>query len=233
MDVYNSTTGVKVIGIGEAVVLQVRQVPNQPAHQIRISHPDIGDTAFIPYIPPAGMYRVPRLGDVVYVFCNENFHQYPVAWGHRISPELAKQLVGDRADTITVIYSSGANNRSIAHKIELDDGTNAGIRVITGGGNKIDMKDSGTITVAQKSGGTIVMSDDTITMQVSGCTFVMGADGITMQTPQGSKMVLDGSINGKAADSLATFDKVVISTHTHTGNLSFPTSVPKQEGSDP
>lgn len=226
MDIYDSKTGPKIIGIGEAVVLEVRKTPSQAAHQIRISHPDLGDTGFITYVPPSGMYSVPRIGDICYVFCNENFHQYPIAWGHRISPALAKELLGDRIDNITIIYSSGPNNNTVTHKIELDDGANSGVRITTGSGSSVELKDQGNITVKHKDGGTATISGDTISFVAGGSTLEISATGVSVKAASGSTLDIGATILGKAADQKSTFDDVGVATHSHEGNLAYPTSPP-------
>ncbi len=223
---YNSSTGPKLIGIGEAVVLSVRTSADLGAHQVIVSHPDLGATSYIPYIPPAGVYRTPREGDICYVFCNENFHQYPIAWGHRISPELAKQLIGDRADNITVIYSSGADSKSVTHKIELDDGSDNGVRISTASGHKVSLSDSGAITVIHKDGPSIAISGDAILLSAGGSTLEVGASGVSLKSADGSSLDVAASIKGTAADKKSTFDEISVAMHNHTGNLGVPTTPP-------
>lgn len=226
MDLYKSATGPKIIGIGEAVVLEVRVSPTDPAHEVKISHPDLGPTEWVPYIASAGTYRVPRVGDVCYVFCNENFHQYPVAWGHRISEALAKQLVGGRADNITVIYSSGSNNDAVSHKIELDDGDAPGIRISTAAGHTVSLDDSGAITVRHKDGASTTLTGGSITLSAGGSTLKIDAQGMTVTSAGGSTLEVGATITGKAADMKSTFDEIGVATHSHTGNLGYPTSPP-------
>ena len=226
MDTYTSESGPKVIGIGEAVVIRVRAAANSPAHEIVVNHPDFGETAFIPYVQSAGVYRVPRVGDTCYVFCNENFHQYPVAWGHRISPELATQLVGGRADNTTVIYSSGPNNNTITHKIELDDGAGNGVRITTGSGQRIELSNEGSITVRHKDGATMSLTGDSITLSAGGSTITIGSGGISVSAAGGSTLEVGATIEGKAADTLSKFDQVTVSKHQHIGNLGYPTAPP-------
>lgn len=226
MDIYSGRTGTKVIGIGEATVIRVRQTPQGAAHEVVINHPDFGETAFIPFVPAAGLYRVPRVGDICYVFCSENFYQYQVAWGHRISPELAKQLLGDRLDNITVLYSSGANNNAVSHKIELDDGAASGVRVTTASGHVINMSNDGSITVQHKDGGSMTVGGDTITLSAGGSTLTIGAAGISLSGAGGSKLDVGATIKGTAADALSKFDEVSVSKHQHTGNVGYPTTPP-------
>ena len=226
MDIFKSDTGYKMIGIGEAVVLEVKTQPSQLSHQVRISHPDVGETTFIPYVQNAGTYRVPRVGDTCYIFCNENFHQYPVAWGHRISPELAAQLVGSRGDNITVIYSSGKNNKSITHKIELDDGDNPGIRISTASGHSIKLAENSDIQISHKDGSSIVLQGSNATISAGGSELSIGSDGISLKSSKGSTLNVDSSITGKASDLRSKFDEVTVANHIHTGNLGYPTTAP-------
>jgi hypothetical protein len=228
MDSYRSDTGAKLIGIGEAVVLGVQTAASKDAHQVIINHPDLGTTAYIPYIPAAGLYRVPRIGDICYVFCNENFHQYPVAWGHRISPELAKQLIGDRADNITVIYSSGPNNNSVTHKIELDDGTDPGIRIKTESGHIVNLSNAGNISVTHKDGPKLTLTDSLILLEAGGSTLTLNKDGLSVVSSKGSTLDVKETIKGRAADARSNFDEVTVATHSHTGNLGYPTSIPSK-----
>ena len=226
MDIFKSDTGPKLVGIGEAVVIGVRKDPKQVAHQVKISHPDFGETTYIPYITPAGMYRAPRIGDICYVFCNENFHQYPLAWGHRVSPQLAAQLIGERADNITVIYSSGKDNNSVSHKIELDDGDQKGVRVTSAAGHTVNLADEGNVTVTHKDGASVALSGDTISLSAGGSTLTIGPDGIKLVAATGSDLEVGTSITGIAADAKSTFDEVGVATHNHIGNLGYPTTMP-------
>ena len=225
MDIYKGQNGTKVIGIGEATVIRVRQSTQGAAHEIVINHPDIGETSFIPFIPAAGLYRVPRVGDTCFVFCNENFYQYPVAWGHRISPELAQQLVGGRADNTTVLYSSGPNNRSVTHKIELDDGAANGIRITTGSGQQINMSNDGSIIVTHKDGASMAMTGDSITLSAGGSSITIGSGGIEI-SGGASNLKVGANIEGKSGDGMAKFDDITVSKHQHTGNLGYPTTPP-------
>lgn len=226
MDIYNGQNGTKVIGIGEAVVVKVKKANMGDAHEVVINHPDLGETAYIPFIPAAGLYRVPRVGDICYVFCSENFFQYPAAWGHRISPALAKELIGDRDDNITVMYSSGAENKSVTHKIELDDGNNNGVRITTASGQKVELSNDGDISLTHKGGPSVVMAGDKITLSAGGSTITIGSAGIEISSADGSTLEVGSTIEGKAADTLSKFDQVTVSKHSHTGNVGYPTSPP-------
>lgn len=257
MDALNSK---KTIGQGKAKVLAVN--PEEGNHQVRVYHPDLGYTEFIPYVQMAGIYRVPRVGDNCYVFLDENYNDYPIAWGHRLSKKLISELVGERADDITVIYSAGSDHNSITHKIELDDGEDNGIRITTNGKNQVELKDTEEITVKHNSGSFVEVSKENVTLSVKGSTITMGADGVFLESAKGGKVELtkgvlsessegakvdltagiaaessqgstldiDASINGAASDQLATFDKIIIKTHKHPGNLGFPTQPPIPEG---
>jgi len=259
MDIKQTPEGMKIIGQGEAQVVSVKK--EGKSHFVRVTHPDIGVTTFIPFIQTPGLFRVPRVGDACYIFFDENFHQYPLAWGHRLSTELVAQLIGERADNITVIYSSGPKNDSITHKIELDDGEDSGVRITTGGNNKIDMKNTGDITVTHNSGSFIKVNDSSIELSIKGSTLILSDSGVSIVSAKGGKvditdsiieesndgskveiaagvkttssagsvLEVEASIEGNAADTLSKFDKVVVSTHRHSGNIGIPTSPPFPE----
>ncbi len=226
MDIIKTDTGMKLIGIGEALVVAVRKEPGQVAHQVKVNHPDFGETTYIAYSPPAGLYRTPRIGDTCFVFCNENFHQYPVAWGHRISPELAAQIIGSRADNITVLYSSGAGANSVSHKVELDDGSAPGIRLSTAAGHSVKLNDNSAIEVTHKDGSSVTLSGDSIILSAGGSTLTISAAGVSISAAGGSKLDVGATILGQAADKRSVFDETGVATHAHTGNIGFPTTPP-------
>jgi len=249
----------KTIGQGKAKVIAVRS--EAESHHVRVLHPEFGFTEFIPYIQTAGVYRVPRVGDNCYIFCDENFTEYPIAWGHSLSKKLISELIGEREDDITVIYSSGSNFNSITHKIELDDGENNGIRVTTDGGNQLELKNKEEITLRHNSGSFTEVSSERILLSIKGSTIEITqngieitssqggkvsitdgiistssagssheiADGVKSESSKGSKIEIADSILGEAADEQATFDKIVIKTHKHPGNLGYPTQPPIPE----
>jgi hypothetical protein len=211
MKTEQSTTGSKTYGIGEAQVISVR---GKAQHEVRVYHPDFGITEFIPFIQTPGLYRVPRPGDNCFVFCSENWSDYPMAWGHRMSPELISQLVGERLDNITVIYSSGSDNRSITHRIELDDGENKGIRVITGNGNNIELTDSDKIQVTHRTGAFIRVDENSIELSVKGSTILMDADGVSLVSATGATQVLTESVvsTSQQGSSVSVNDNVELAS---------------------
>jgi len=183
----------KLMGQGEAKVLEVRSAA-QNAHQVRVFHPDLGNTVFIPYIQTAGIYRVPRVGDVVFVFCRENFAQYPVAWGHKIEAELAAQL-SKGADNILVIYGADANQKGISHKIELDDGADNGVRITTKGNNQVTMKNTGDIELKHNSGNLVKVNSGEILLSIGGSSIKLTAAGITITAGGGASITLGADAN--------------------------------------
>ena len=229
MEPIQTQNGLKVLGTGTAVVIAVKDgdVDN---HQVRINHPDFGDTPFIPYIQTAGVFKVPAVGDIVYVFCNEGFQSYPLAWGTKIHPSLIQALLGTRDNRATVIYSTGFDHKTISHTIILDDGANRGIRIKTSGGNNIEIKNDTDIIITQLNGNTITMNAAGIDI-VAEKVINIRAKEINLEA-SGSKIKINETINGKASDDLATIDKVIISTHDHvSANMGFPTTNgPTKEG---
>jgi len=182
----------RLYGIGQASVVSVRSEKSR--HVVRIKHSDFGITNFIPFIQTPGLYRVPRVGDICYVFCNENFTQYPMAWGHRPSVELISELTGDREDNLMVIYSSGADNNSISHKITLDDGDESGVYIETAGNNRINIQNTNDITVTHNTGSQLKINDSVIEMTIKGNTFRMSDAGIQLISAQGSTVNIDAGI---------------------------------------
>lgn len=229
MEYIDTPNGHRLIGMGTAVVIEVK-AGTTDNHQIRINHPDFGDTPFIPYIQTAGVYKVPTLGAIVYVFCNEGFKNYPMAWGNKLHDSAIKALLGTRDNRATVVYSTGKDHKTISHTIILDDGDNRGIRIKTQGGNSIEIKDTNDIIITQLNGNTITMNSSGINIEAANVINIRAKE-INLEA-SGSKIKIDHTINGKASDDLATIDKVIISTHDHVaGNAGFPTTNgPTKEG---
>ena len=241
MDSKLTDDGLKIYGQGKAQVIAVKS--SGDSHLVRIIHPDIGATNYIPFIQTPGIYRVPRLGDSCYIFFDENFHQYPIAWGHRLSKDLIESLVGKRADNITVLYSSGEGQDSIGHKIELDDGTKKGIRLTTLNNHIIDIDDLSDITIKHKDGAKATVGKDKIELNIknnlitldssgillqdsNGNKIQLGGAGISIESSDGSKINVGATITVEASDTKTKVDQVIVSTHPHLGNLSVPTDKP-------
>ena len=229
MENINTPNGLRLLGQGTARVIEVKS-GTVDVHQVRINHPDFGDTAYIPYIQSAGLLKVPAVGDIVYVFCNEGFQKYPMAWGTKLHDSAVKALLGSRDNRATVIYSTGFDHKTISHTIILDDGENRGIRVKTAGGNNIEIKNDTDIIITQVNGNTITMSASGIDI-VSPATINIKGKEINLEA-SGSKIKINQTINGKASDDLATIDRVIISTHNQvSGNGGYTTTNgPTKEG---
>lgn len=244
MEYVNSKQGLKLLGQGQAVVLEVKP-DNTDNHQVKINHPDFGETPFIPYVQTAGVFKVPAVGDIVYVFCREGFANYPMAWGTKLHASAVQALLGTRDNRATVIYSTGEDHKTISHTIILDDGEDRGVRIKTQGGNTIDMKNTEDIVITQVNGNTITMNNAGIELKRAGSTINMTPSDITVKSgvvniladeinaeASGSKVKIDSTINAKASDDKATIDRVIISTHDHIGgDLGYPTTLgPTKEG---
>jgi hypothetical protein len=202
----------KTYGQGKAQILNVRR--KNSTHEVIVYNPDHGTTEWIPYVQMAGIFRVPNIGEFCYIFCDDNFHDYPIAWGHRLTKKLISQLTNQKESNIMVIYSSGADEKSVSQKIELDDGEEAGIRITTAenhtikmndsqdkgvfvetsGGNKIEVKDEESITVTQKDGTKMEMTADKIEFTVQGTKMILDATGIQMLSASGSALAVTSSI---------------------------------------
>lgn len=230
MEYIKTENGLRLLGQGQAVVLEVKS-GTEETHQVRIKHPDLGETSFIPYVQTAGLLKVPAVGDIVYVFGREGFANYPMAWGIKLHDSAVKALLGTRDNRATVIYSTGKDHKTISHTIILDDGDNRGIRIKTQGGNNIEIKNTDDIIITQISGNTITMNSAGIKLNRGGSNIDMTPSSITINSPtitlnsSASVIKMDATINGKAGDDMATFDKVVISTHDQiAGNAGYTTT---------
>src|SRR5690606_31322346 len=123
MESIETPNGIRILSMGQAVVLAVK-TGAVDVHQVKINHPDLGETPFIPYIQTSGLLKVPAVGDIVYVFCNEGFHQYPMAWSNKLHDSAVTALLGSARNNSTVVYSTGADHKTVSHTIILDDGDN-------------------------------------------------------------------------------------------------------------
>lgn len=245
MEYIQGKDGLKLLGMGQARVIEV-SLNTEDNHRVRINHPDIGDTPFIPYIQTAGVYKVPAINDLVYVFCNEGFVKYPMAWGTKLHKSAVQALLGTRDNRATIIYSTGADHKTISHTIILDDGEDRGVRVKTAGGNLIDIKNDQAITITQLNGAKATFDQAGIKLEKGASNITMtetsvdiNSDNITLngkvitaQTADGSTIKVDSTVNVKASDELTTIDKVIVSTHNVVaGNLGIPTGGgPTKEG---
>lgn len=224
MEYISTPNGLKILGQGQAVVLAVKS-GSTDVHEVKVKHPDLGETAYIPYVQTAGILKVPAVGDIVYVFCREGFIQYPMAWGNKLHDSAVKALLGSVRNNATVIYSTGADHKTISHTIILDDGAERGIRVKTAGGNNIELKNDTDIIITQVDGNTIKMNKSGIELTAGGAKITMTPDSIKLSAG-GSEMTLGDTITADAADGLSTVDGVIVKTHKHTGNAGYPTSGP-------
>jgi hypothetical protein len=154
-----------------------------------------------------------------------------MVWGTKLHDSAVVALLGSARNNATVIYSTGADNKSISHTIILDDGENRGIRIKTAGGNNIEIKNTEDIIITQISGNTITMNAAGIELKRAASTITMAPTSITIKSPtitlesSASKAVMDGTVNVRAGDDKATVDKVIISTHDQiSGNGGYQTT---------
>ena len=230
MKTEQTQSGNKTYGIGEAQVLKVKETTERQ-HHVKIYHPDFGVTEYIPFIQTPGMYRVPRIGDRCFVFCSENWTDYPMAWGHKLSEKHIANLVGNRLDNITVIYSSGANNDTVTHKIELDDGSDAGVRISTGSGNKVLMKDTDEIEVRHRTGSFIKVEQGSIQLSVQGNQIIMDSNGIRLVSANGATQTLSDSVSINSIDGSSVEVSADVNVSASSGsNLDIGASIEGNSG---
>lgn len=133
------------------------------AGRIRVEHPLLGETVWVPYLKLPGVFDVPKIGDIVYLECDAGHQEFPLAWGN-----LAKRDNAGDPVTPTEFQRDVPSNRGMyspkGHFIELDDGeandptakndtdlstTGRGLRFTSSGGHKVHLLDD---TDAQETG---------------------------------------------------------------------------------
>jgi len=243
MDKISSVGDSKLVGVGAAKVLATRK-GSASAHEVQVFHPDVGNTGWIPFLQTPGLYRIPRIDDICYVFCDENNREYPVAFGHRIDDGIAAELSIDGDDNKMVIYSVNEGATGVRHTIELDS-VEDGIRLTTQGENKVNITNDKEIKVEHNSGSIIEITEDEIKLEVKGTSLILDKDGLHLESSKGgtfdvtenikaksllqSQWLLDQSFTVQAADLQSVIDTVIISTHKHQSTVILPTSPPLPE----
>lgn len=208
----------KYAGRSKATVLDNRDP--QDRGRIQITHPVLGNTAWVEYLHTPGHFTVPSIGDVVYVECDAGEPEFPYCWGNIVkgtddAPELPSAFRRD-IPTNRGIYSPDG------HLIEVDDGEyeltsdknnptkttkNKGIRITTSDGSKVhilDDTDNGTrqILLEDPDGNKIVIDRENKSMDLSidgdynvtatGTGKIVAGTSVTIDTP-------DTSITGTAS----------------------------------
>lgn len=190
----------------------------QKKGRIRVFHPLLGESGFIPYLSAPGSFSVPDVDDVVYLEAEAGYDSHPVAWGNLNSESDGSPDYPDVFQRVT------PSNRGFftpgGHLIELDDGqglsnTGEGVRITTSGGIIIDLNDtedsvtistsagnstvfdSSGITSTDTFGNSITMSESGIALEdVTGNTITTSDTGIVIETTAGAELSL---ANGKVA----------------------------------
>jgi hypothetical protein len=185
-------------GREKALVIDTRD----PAEsgRIRVNSRTLGDSNWIPYVMSPGFFTPPKIGDWVYIECEDGLEWAPVAHGKVVN--LAVDLNGDpdsvyrEVPTVSAWTSNGALGSNgqvstafgptgfIGHAILLDDGqqvygqapngnTNAGIKVFSYGGSKL------------------IFSDDTSNKKILLADFNNTSTPLSFNTSTGNRIVID------------------------------------------
>lgn len=163
--------------------------------RIRVFHPLLGDTNWIPYLRTSFYFEVPKINDLIYIECDAGYTEYPIAFG------LITKGTDDNPDIPEVFKRDVPTNKGLfskdGHLIELDDGeasptteiggseqtdTKKGIRITTSGGHKIHLLDDGQdlrILIEDKNGNKIDMdsSSGNLVVNVEGEIQLNGDSG--------------------------------------------------------
>lgn len=129
--------------VGRSIAKVIDNVDPNKRGRIRVHHPILGETVWIPYLKLAHVYDVPEVDDLVYIECDCGSSAHPVAWGNLTkgadsSPDIP-EVFKRHKPTNKGFYTKGG------HLVELDDGTGLtglekkGIRITTSGGKKFHL----------------------------------------------------------------------------------------------
>lgn len=168
--------------------------------RIRVFHPLLGDTSWIPYLRTSFGFEIPEVNELVYIECDAGSPEYPIAFG------LITKGPDNNPDIPEVFKREVPTNKGLftkdGHLIELDDGqatptneiggsnktdTNKGIRITTSGGHKIQLLDDSDnlrILIEDKNGNKIDMdsSSGNLVVNVSGEIQLNGSSGNVLTT---------------------------------------------------
>lgn len=151
----------------KATVVDVRD-PSKSG-KIKVTCYTLGDSNWIPYVMAPGHFTPPKVGDIVYLECEEGHESYPIAHGKVPNPtaDIASGSLDNlyrEVPTVAGWFSNGAIKRDgtasisantagfTGHAILLDDGhqlydhepgqyTYAGMKMFSYGGSKIILSD--------------------------------------------------------------------------------------------
>jgi hypothetical protein len=170
--IKDGSTKPKVVGRSRATVIDNRDPLLRG--RIRVDHPLLGQTSWIPYLKMPHCFDVPSVGDLVYVECDSAYIEYPIAWGnvtkgamdHPQLPEVFKQEIVPQNRGM---YTPGG------HLFEMHDGKatptpdpavnnvtaeNRGIRWTSIGGHKIAIDDQDNRIFIRTDAGNFIIIDD-------------------------------------------------------------------------
>lgn len=192
---YKYTTRSKAVVVDNAD-------PNKSG-RIRVDHPLIGRTAWIPYLRNPSGYDVPQIGDIVYLEADSGYYNYPVASGNLTKGVNSPSL----PDNFIRVFPTNRGMFSPAgNLLELDDGLAPqepsgsgakGIRLTTTDGNIFNLNDEFNKITLTDIGG------NSITLQYQG-----GFIGIQINSAKDIQITAENNITvnatGNAVVSAAT-----------------------------
>lgn len=221
--------------------------------RVRVDHPLLGQTGWIPYLRTNSTFDPPEIGDVVYVEADAGVYNYPVAWGN-----LTRGLSSGSSSLQEQFQRNVPTNRGWVtpggNALELDDGPASGsgdsgeqgVRITTIDGNKLDISDTGekisikdvggnSIELTYGQGGIIGITLNSVknvhiiaakdaTIETTGKTIVQ-AGGEVDVTASGKCVVTASEIdlNGSAGKVLTTATDPVVDTIYGAPTVGVPT----------
>lgn len=175
----------------------------QKKGRVRVFHPLLGETGFIPYLSAPGSFSVPDIDDVVFVEAEAGYPTHCLSWGNLNSEDNGSPAFPDVFQR--VIPTNRGFFTPDGHLVELDDGkgitnTGQGIRITTSGGNKITILEDttateGLITLETSGGLTLTLDgtkDDAKIETTAGASIEINglSDKITISNSSGAEVLV-------------------------------------------
>jgi Type VI secretion system/phage-baseplate injector OB domain len=224
----NSTLEKKYVSRSKARVID--NVDPAKQGRIRVEHPLLGDTIWIPYLRTTGSFDPPSIGDIVYIEADCGYFTHPVAAGNLTKTNELPSRYQRSVPNNRGIFSPGG------HFIELDDSsTTKAIRITTTGGIEVNLNDTDQKIIISDSGNNSIEIDTAsgkLQININGDADINcnNANVIAQNTA-----TVDGTLVKLGANavesvikgtSFATFFDAHVHTSTTPGNPTSPPTIP-------
>lgn len=205
--------------------------------RIRVQHPILGLTGWIPYLKTNSVFDPPEPGDIVFVELDCGVANYPVAWGNQTKriddgPSLLQEEFQRNVPTNRGMVTPRGN------ALELDDGSapnsgdsaQQGIRLTTIAGNKLNLSDDGSkINIQDVAGNSVELSYGEggiigVTINSTKNVHIVAQNDVTVEaTGKATVTASEIDLNGSAGEVLTTVTDPVVDLIYGTPTMGVPT----------